>query len=115
MPGPPEVPVEPGNFGINKVTRPSLTTASANVWDDWGRYIIYTWSGITAEVLLLAVGLDVQKILRAGRDKAVTSIDGTESEGKWLKRNPHHLEHPGHGIQQWPVDLHGPSCGIKKR
>lgn len=45
-------------------------------------YIINIWSGITAEVLLLAVGLDVQKILRAGWDKAVISINGTESEGK---------------------------------
>lgn len=61
MPGPQEVPVEPGNFGINKVTRPGSTIAPANVWEDLGRYIIYTWSGITAEVLLLAVGLDVQK------------------------------------------------------
>lgn len=65
MPGPQEVPVEPGNFGINKVTRPSLTIAPANVWEDLGRYIIYTWSAIIAEVLLLAVGLDVQKILKS--------------------------------------------------
>lgn len=82
MSGPQEVPVQPGTFGINKVARPSLTTAPANVWEDLGRYIIYTQSGVTAEVLLLAVGLDVQKILRAGWDKAVASIDDNESEEK---------------------------------
>lgn len=66
------------------------------------------------EVLLLAVGLDVQKIL--SWDKAVTSIDDTKSEeSRWLKRNPRHLEHPGHGIPQWPVGLHGPSCEIRKK
>lgn len=55
--------------------------APANLWENLGRYT-YTKSGVTTEVLLLAVGLNVQKILQAGWNKAVTSIDDTQNKEK---------------------------------
>lgn len=64
-------------------------------------------------MLLLAVRLIVQKILRAGWDKVVTSMDTGVRNGGRLKRNQHRLGHPGPDIPQWPLGLHEPSCEMR--
>lgn len=76
MSDPREAPAEPGIFGVNKVARPSQPWPQLIFGSIWGSILhIYIKPGVTTKVFLLAVGLNVQKLLRAGWDEAVTSID----------------------------------------
>lgn len=55
-----KVPAKPGAFSI-KVASPANHCPSQCLGSSWEIHILYIQSGIAVEVLLLAVGLDVQK------------------------------------------------------